>query len=376
VFELYGSGSTAALRRIFRPRHGDLPERGRTRIGDLADGSGGAVDEALVSCVPAEAMWSGMDAWTLSVHGGLWIQRRTAELLEECRGKSLTTRGVLQSALEQGVLDAVQAAAYEFLVQARTERASHFFVRQHAGELSRRLSEALSVLDRGDVQGVLTILGELLRFHPQAYRLGHPLRLLIAGRPNSGKSTLFNRLLGEERAVVTSFPGTTRDMLEGLIAIGQYPVLLHDSAGLQPLDSVGPVEREGIEKVLGSTHDAIVYLVPPPWRILEEDRGFLDEIPPGRRLLLGSLSDLRRGEAASGLDGFLSGKTGDGLDALADSVLGRWIDDRESPQADVPPAAFTAKQARILRRASEAIDLDAIRSAFVEFLRLSWPEDD
>ena len=379
VFELYGKGAAAAIQAIFRPRCGRLPEEGRTRVGDLLDLTGECVDEAVVACVPAGALWSGMEAWTLSVHGGYWIQTMVGELLRSIGGVEASLRDVLELSMERGVLDAPRAAAYEFLVDARTERAARFFLRQYQGELSEGLREAMALVDGGRVDLVVELIASLLGASRQALRLGHPLRLLIAGRPNAGKSTLFNRLAEEERSVVTAVPGTTRDLLEAQIALEDYPVIVADSAGIRPFDSVGPVERQGILMVSPTAFDGVLYLIPCPWEWMREDREFLDLVPAAHRLVIASLADLDSGSARRPqADALISARTGEGLDAMRRTIVARWIDDRERPFDELPCAVFTPELVKILSEVvptagGAAANLDVVRVALVESLNSSWP---
>ena len=385
VFELYGPGAAAALQKAFRPRAKALPEPGRSRLGDLVDLEGGLVDEAVVSNVPPEASWAGLSTWAVSVHAGPWIQEKTVSLLCELGGARLDLRGVLTLSVEAGALDAVQAAAYELLVEARTEKAARFFVRQHVGELSSSLREGLAAAEAGELDKARSILACLLGRSGPAFRLGHPLRVLLAGRPNAGKSTLFNRLVEDERAVVTPIPGTTRDTLEEMIQIEAYPVIVADSAGIRPLASVGEVEREGIRRVHERADDAVVYLVPHPWTWTGEDLAFVARVAPGRVIAVESLADLAPAAPAFPVEAVaheslrLSALTGEGLDGLRRLIVRRFIDDRDDPARDVPGAPFTARQAKILSRAvafgapCAAPGLDAIRAAYIECLHRSWP---
>ena len=292
VFELYGEGLTGVLREVFRPKGHLLPEEGQARLGEILDPSGSIIDDGVLMRVPREGSWSRLKAWTLSVHGGLWIQTKVAERLAERGGGPLDTSGVLRLAMRQGAMDSVEAAAYSHLLEARTEKAARFFIRQYLGELSGRLREALSNVEAGRLEEALEMVQGLLSGAGPAFRLGNPLSLLIAGRPNAGKSTLFNRLVEKERAVVTAVPGTTRDTLEELIQIDGFPVYVADSAGLRPLASAGEVEREGIKKVYERKDDGVLYLLPYPWEWTGQDRDSLARFAGARSLVVASLSDL------------------------------------------------------------------------------------
>ena len=374
IFELLGYGAERCVAAVFRGGRG-LPAPGESRLGDIADPAGEIIDEALVTRVPAAGSWSRMESWTLGVHGGPWIQERIGSLLAEFGGEEAGTRRVLEEAVRHGALDAVEAAAYELLIEAPTEKAARFFLRQHAGELSGRLREGIARCDAGDLAGALAVLDAVTDGSPAGIRAGHPLRILLTGRPNSGKSTLFNRLLAEERAAVTPIAGTTRDVIEEAAEIHGFPVMLGDSAGLRPLDSAGAVERAGIAKARARDDDAVLYLLPPPWRPTAEDEGFLSGIAADRRLIVLTFADLQPGPLPHSPAGpIVSAVTGQGIEDLRLAILERWMGQPAGAAPEIPCAAFTRAQCEILATARARADLDAIRSGFLECLAASWPK--
>lgn len=376
LFEVFGDEAPRALARLFRARAGSLPAPGEARFGEVADTSGNAIDEAVLAHVPEGASWSRLESWALSVHGGPWIQTAVARALEALGARELSRREVLARAVALGRLDGPAAAAYELLVEARTPRAAKFFLRQYSGEFSRRVREAVSLTGRGDAEGAGRIVRELLEGSARALRLSEPLRILLAGRPNAGKSTLFNLLAGEERTAVAPVPGTTRDAIEAVTAIEGYPVELTDSAGIRPLEGLDAIEREGVRRALARPYDAVLYLIPHPWVRDASDREFLERAPPERRLVLATFADLaQRGERPEA-DLRVSAVSGEGIADLRRTIVLRWLDGREGPPEDVPCAAFDRRLVERLERASRhleragARDLDAAREALVE--SLAW----
>lgn len=381
VFDLYGDGAEAVLKRLLPWTR--LPRQGRSRLGNLVDQRGDPLDEVVVSRRSSEASWCRLPAWTVSAHGGSWIQQRLREVLVSSGGKCLGRREVLELSVRAGGLDAVQAAAYEQMVDACTERAAAFFLRQYSGELSRELKDCLRRLDEEQAatrkeaaSEVARRVGVLLAGAESAYRLGHPLRVLLAGRPNTGKSTLFNRLVERERVVVSKSAGTTRDLVRETTAIGGFPVTIADSAGLRSL-AADPVESSALRRLREATVDAVLYLLAPPWRLGAEEEHFLARFAADRRLLIANFSDLGTpGPGSSAVDLRLSALTGAHMNELKRSMVERWLGSWEAAGSD-PVAPFTTPQRDALEAVSAAFKsgessaLDGMRQGLIICLRNS-----
>ena len=384
VFELFGPGAAEALADILRG--GNPPGPGRNCLDSLLDEGEEVLDEVVVGCQPASSVWCGLEVFTLSVHGGSWLQERTAGRLTGIGGEGLDRRGVLGYALKLGAIDAVQAAARELLVNARTDRSARFFSRQCAGELSKILSRCITLADEpaeADGLGELeTVLRELVGGAATARRLGEPLRLLIAGPANAGKSTLFNRFMERERAAVSSQPGTTRDLLRGGVAVFDVPVEVSDSVGLRQ-EPGDPVEVEALSRLGEKEADGCLYLLPPPWRLSARDRDFLAARWDGKTVVVGNKLDESAGSPPADAEILLSALTGEGFDSLLDVVAERWLGHSGGHRGEIyedPAAPFTPAQLDAVEQALSALVktpgtplLDEVKRCLIIGLQYSWP---
>jgi tRNA modification GTPase len=253
----------------------------------------------------APASYTGEDLVEISTHGGVFVPTRLIGALVRAGARLARAGEFTERAYLNGKLDLVQAEAVKDLVDAQSEAMGRAAVHQVEGGLSRRLStlreglvglEALLVhhIDFPDEDEPATPVKDIVARGRELSRSlrallgtaeeGELLRggalVVIAGRPNAGKSSVFNALVGRERAIVTPEPGTTRDALEAQVSFYGYPFRLVDTAGIR--DAAGAVERLGIEVARRYLRAADVVLLCASaewgWGV-EEDR-FLAELDP------------------------------------------------------------------------------------------------
>lgn len=284
VIRISGPDAGAALERL----SGSLPEARRASLRKLRAMNGAILDEALVLWFPGPATATGEDLAELHCHGGRAVVAAVESELASIPGLRRAMAGEFtRRAFASGRIDLAEAEGLADLLSAETEwqRASALALSQ--GQLSRQIEDwrerilnlAASVealLDFGDEDDVgeggdvdraalATLIEELEDWlaSPKAEALREGLRVVIAGPPNSGKSTLFNALVGEDAAITSGIAGTTRDVLQRPVAILGAAFQFLDTAGLRE-DGSDPIEALGMERARGelARADLILWLGP------------------------------------------------------------------------------------------------------------------
>jgi tRNA modification GTPase len=334
-------------------------EHARARLADVLDrpaegvgvGDSDRIDEAVIIWFAAPNSYTAEDLVEIAAHGSPVVLelllRRALEL-----GARLAEPGEFtQRAFLAGRIDLTQAEAVRDLIEAQTLTQARQAASQMGGALSRRvqpvkqgLVELIALLEAGidfaeddvDVAPETEIarrIGELtppLTALEASFRRGRivhdGLTLAIVGRPNAGKSSLFNRLVERDRAIVTSTPGTTRDTVTERIALDGIPIELVDTAGLR--EGVEEVEQLGIARSREALADAALVLVvlDATQPLNDEERRLLDAVAGRSALVVVNKSDLANGQPfASELEGIpaleTSALTGDGIPALRERIL-------------------------------------------------------
>jgi tRNA modification GTPase len=263
-----------------------LPEPRRAAVLDLR--WDGYREKALVLFFPAPASYTGEDLVEFQLHGNPLLVRRFVEHLatlgiRQAEPGEFTRRALLngkQGLLEVEALKDLVGAATDTQLRQAMARAGAVpaWIREARAALGPWVARAEAAADYGEDEDIAldsvalrAALADLrATFHVEQERSGAArwlrdgIRVVLAGRPNSGKSTLFNALAGEDRAIVTEFPGTTRDVLEVRTEFAGLPLLLFDTAGLRETED--PIERLGVDRVAAVLEqaDLILHLVPAP----------------------------------------------------------------------------------------------------------------
>ena len=263
---------------------GEAPAPRLARHADYRDRQGLVLDDVLFTFFAGPASYTGEDSLEISCHGNPYIAQRLVEDLLSRGCRSAEPGEFTQRAFLQGQIDLAQAEAVMDLIHARSERALAAANRQLRGALGQQMTELIDELlialarveayidfpdedlppeDRkiveNQIANVLRGTDRLLATRHYGEVLRHGIKTVIIGEPNAGKSSLLNRLVGKERAIVSPEPGTTRDFIEEVINLGPHCFRLIDTAGLNP--KPGAIEELGIGKTYEIAAEADFFLV-------------------------------------------------------------------------------------------------------------------
>lgn len=317
VLRVSGPGAGAVLLRVCPALEGRLPTARLQRLLVVRHPeSGESLDRGLVTWFPAPGSYTGEDTLEISTHGGVLTPQLVLDALLAAGARPAEPGEFTRRAVFHGKLDLLQAEAVLDLIDGRSPALHRAAIYQMERGLSRRIEtlrtailqvEALvtygidfpeedeppvpPVRIKAAAREVEQRIEALLATAPQGEMLREGALVVLAGRPNSGKSSLFNALLGIERAIVTEIPGTTRDALEAGVTLDGYPFRLVDTAGLRETED--RVEAVGIEVARRYLQAAqIVLFCAESGRPLEADeRSFVEELDPERTLLVRTKAD-------------------------------------------------------------------------------------
>jgi tRNA modification GTPase len=342
---------------------------------------GQVIDEVLLSVMRAPRTFTREEVVEISCHGGILAAKSVLETVLAAGGRLAEPGEFTRRAFLNGRLDLTQAEAVADLIRARTDLALAAANEQLAGRLSQRIGrlrdELLSSLAHVEAhidfpdediapdtresltahleQGV-AFMDELLRTAEEGRILRRGIRGAIIGRPNVGKSSLLNLLLGHERAIVSPTAGTTRDTIEETANVRGLPVVFIDTAGLR--EAADAIEQEGIRRSheTASRAELILHVLDGSEPFVPEDAQYLERFASAKRIVIRNKIDLpARLQLPAELAGPVVGVcslTGQGLEELKDAIQQLfWAG---SIQAEMVQVMINARHQDALRRARAA----------------------
>lgn len=244
--------------------------------------NGRPVDEVIVHILRKEDSYTGEELVEVNCHGGIQAVKKTLECIlfagaQEAHWEELTERSYMN-----GKIDLIQQEAYREIPQAKTKLSAKVLIDQYNGALSSFIKDIIKKTEYENIKQQLPLiqrkLSDILETVPFGCAITSPRRLVIAGRPNVGKSTLINALLKEERSIVHEEPGTTRDAIDVLVSVYGIPFTIVDTAGMR--ETRDTVEKLGvlITKDQLNKADTIVYVLDNSTPVVDEDRELFEYI--------------------------------------------------------------------------------------------------
>ena len=338
------------------------------------------IDETIVTYFQSPQSFTGEDVVEIASHGSPIILRQIIDNCLKLDARMAEAGEFSLRALMNGRINLSQAEAIRDLIDAQTVASARQSIKQLRGEFSNRLQPL-----KDKLLNVIVVLESTLEFVEDdlpAYRaekikenlleisteldnlaatfragklLREGLKVAFVGRPNVGKSSIFNALIGHERAIVTDIAGTTRDSLHEKLVIKNIPISLIDTAGLR--ETSDTVESIGVERTKQTLFDAdlVVVVLDSAQELTEEDKKILEDTKELNRLIVINKIDLANSKLQISDSKFvkLSAKTGEGLEDLENSIVEPF-----SPQ-DIDNSGFLVSDARhydLLRRAKDDIE--------------------
>ncbi len=352
VIRLSGPQSGDILRTLTRDQH-FTPEPNHVVLKKLTIGDPGEVlDYALISYFKAPHSFTGEDLVEISCHGSPVILRQLLDLIQSLDARLAGPGEFTLRACRNGKMNLSQAEAIRDLINAQTKAAAVQATRQLSGELSTalqpckqelirvivKLESALEFVEddlpeiqaeeiKRQLRTTLTTVSDLASTYASGHLLREGLKVAIIGRPNVGKSSVFNRLLRSDRAIVTELAGTTRDSITESISLKGVPISLTDTAGIRTAgDRIEAIGVERTHRAIGDA-DLLVVVVDGSNELLAEDQVVLSQATEALRVIAINKCDLPAEPSVTSKLGetspvvHLSALTGEGFEELTAAIL-------------------------------------------------------
>ena len=388
IIRVSGADALNIARAVFRPMRGTLGEIApyTARYGNIVAADGTIIDEGILLYMRAPHSYTGEDTVELQCHGGTIVLRSVLQRTWEAGARPAAAGEFTKRAFLNGRLDLARAEGVMELINARSSRAARAARERLAGAFSReitairtRLLGAIARIEAGidfpeddipaasaaalrtDISDAAAAVQKLLTgaYAGRILRMG--VKTVIVGRPNVGKSSLLNALLGTERAIVTDVPGTTRDVIEEEIIVEGIPLRLLDTAGLRAAEDA--VEQIGVRRTEEHLADAelVLAVFDASAALTDEDRDLLARLQNTAADILVLCNKEDRSAVLTAADFALdapvltiSAREGTGLDALRAAIAAR----AAAREGELSDGALPNKEREVdaLRRAAGHLD--------------------
>jgi tRNA modification GTPase len=400
VIRISGTNALSVAEKVFHGRMQlSTADSHTAHLGKVVGPEGGLIDEVVATVFRGPNSYSGEDSVEISCHGGILVTKRILELILQNGARHADPGEFTKRAFLNGKLDLSQAEAVADIIHARSDVAHRASVHQLEGLLSNRIhqlrsklidsiglleleldfvEEGIEFVDKREFQqnvsGAIEEIERLLKTFSTGRIYKEGVRVVIAGPPNAGKSSLLNAMLESNRAIVTDIPGTTRDTIEESVSIGGVEFRLIDTAGLRDAEDV--VEREGLRRTEEEARNSDIILLVldagSPLDIASArsiDKFYIDEGKALKKWVLAlNKCDLPTIPAAKLLKTLnlpqnidcvaVSAKTGSGLEGL-ESTLTNIVFRNKEPMNETGATITSARHYDALRRAKDHLSLSA-----------------
>lgn len=352
IIRISGEKSEEILRKIFKSSF-NIENRKLTYGNIVNPDTGEVIDEVLVVLMKAPHTYTREDVVEINCHGSVVSLRKTLDLVLSMGARLAENGEFTKRAFLNGRLDLSQAEAVIDIIRAKTDKSFNVAMDQLEGKLSKVIKEIRKqILDilvnitvnidypdedieevvydelNENLSNICQNIHKLIETGDTGKILNEGLRVSIIGKPNVGKSSLMNQLLNENRAIVTSIPGTTRDTIEEKISIRNIPIVLTDTAGIRQTDD--QIEKIGIEKSKESFNNAdlVIFVCDMSKKIEDEDREIASYIGDRKTIVLANKMDLESKTTLDELKNLIPGgifietsmEEGRGLEEVKDEI--------------------------------------------------------
>ncbi len=401
IIRLSGDNAVELVSSFVRTKGGkplNIQESHRVKYGFVCDGEQ-VVDEVLVLTMRGPRSYTGEDTVEIDCHGGILMLRKILEICVKNGARPAEPGEFTKRAFLNGRIDLAEAEAVSELISARSEDGLKASMAQLRGSVSEKIREFRGILLEDDayieaalddpehislegfterlqedVKKVQTGVLKLLDTAEDGRILREGVRTVILGKPNAGKSSLLNALIGEDRAIVTSVAGTTRDTLEEQIQLRGVSLLLVDTAGIRETEDI--VEKIGVERAMQAAEgaDLILYVVDASESLNADDVRIMEFIRGKKAIVLLNKTDLPPAVTQQLLEERtgqpvlpVSMKKQEGLEALSDLV--QRLFEHQEIRMNAEVIITSARHAALLRNADQALR-EVLRS-----IEMGLPED-